>query len=120
MSDQVTTPILSEAAKLGDLYYLSGQIGTDPATGSFVGEDIESQAAQVAENIKAVLAKLGLGMENILKANCYLTDMGNYDKFNAVYAKHFISRPARTCVAVKSLPFNALCEVEVIASGRLS
>ncbi len=111
----MSTPILSEATSCGELYFLSGQIGTVPETGEFAGDDILSQATQVAENISAVLKKHGMDMSNILKANCYITDMSNYADFNDVYKSFFISRPARTCVAVKQLPFGALCEIEVIA-----
>ena len=118
MSEQNANPILSEAVRAGDLLFLSGQIGTDPASGKLAGSDIESQAQQVALNIAATLKKYGMGMENIIKANCYITDMENYSSFNTVYALHFVSRPARTCVAVKSLPFGALCEIEVVALDR--
>lgn len=110
--------ILSEATNYGDLYYLSGQIGTVPETGEFAGKDIASQAAQVAKNILAVLSKHGMDMSNILKANCYITDMANYADFNNVYKDFFIGRPARTCVAVKQLPFGALCEIEVVAAKK--
>lgn len=116
MSDHVNEPILSEAVEYNGLYYLSGQIGTVPETGAFAGNTIEAQAAQVAGNIEAVLRKLGMTMKNILKANCYLTDMANYESFNETYKKFFISRPARTCVAIRELPFGALCEIEVIAA----
>lgn len=118
MSNNVSAPILSEAVNCGGLYYLSGQIGTSPETGALAGDTIEAQAAQAARNIEAVLKKNGLSMSDILRANCYLTDMDNYGRFNAVYAEHFTGLPARTCIAVKALPYGALCEIEVIASRR--
>lgn len=111
----MSTPLLSEAMHYGDVYYFSGQIGTIPETGVFAENDIAAQTAQVARNIEAALKKYGMDMGNIIKANCYLSNMKNYEKFNAVYRQYFISRPARTCVAVMELPFGALCEIEVIA-----
>ncbi len=109
------TPILSDFTQYNNLYYLSGQVGTDPATGAFAGDTVEAQAAQAAKNLEAVLNRLGMDLNNVIRATCYLTDMANYGKFNEEYAKHFVSRPARTCIAVKALPFGALCEIEVIA-----
>jgi len=108
--------LISEIVKNGNLFYLSGQIGRDPEIGKFTCEEIEGQVIQVAKNIETVLKNYDMGMENILKANCYLADMKYYARFNKVYARYFVSRPARTCIAVKSLPFDALCEIEVIAS----
>ena len=107
--------LLSEATHFGNLYYLSGQIGRLPGSSEFAGEDIASQAEQAAKNIEAVLQANGMGLENIIKANCYLTSMDNYGPFNEVYARYFTSAPSRTCVAVRELPFNALCEIEVVA-----
>lgn len=118
MSDQNSNPILSDAVGAGELFFLSGQIGTDPSNGQLVGSDIEAQAEQAALNVVATLGKYGMSIENVVKANCYITDMDNYSKFNSVYARHFVSRPARTCVAVKSLPFGALCEIEVVALNK--
>ena len=112
----MSKPILSPSKKIGQLIYVSGQVGFKPGTKEFAGEDVKSQAAQAAANIEAVLSDYNIGMENIVKANCYLTDMANYDKFNEAYGEKFVSAPVRTCVAVKTLPFGALCEIEVIAS----
>ena len=111
----MSSPILSAYTNYGNLYYLSGQVGTDPATGAFAGDSVAAQAAQAAKNLESVLKELGMDMSNVIRATCYLTDMANYGKFNEEYAKHFVSRPARTCIAVKDLPFGALCEIEVIA-----
>lgn len=108
--------ILSQSKKVGQLIYVSGQVGVNKETGEFVGEDVQSQAKQAAANIESVLSEYNVGMESIVKANCYLTDMANYASFNEAYGECFISLPVRTCVAVKDLPFGALCEIEVIAS----
>ena len=115
MSEEKKRPILSDAKCYGNLYFLSGQMGKLPGTDDFAGDCIKCQTKQTALNIEAVLNKYGMGMENIIKANCYLTDMANYKAFNEVYAEYFISSPTRTCVAVKELPFGALCEIEVVA-----
>ena len=105
----------SQAKAAGGMLYLSGQIAINPAAGKIEATDIEGQTEQVCRNIAAVLAAAGATMDDVVKTTCFLADMGDFQKFNEVYAKHFSSRPARSCVAVKTLPAGALCEVEVIA-----
>lgn len=106
----------SQAMILNDVLFTSGQIPVDPATGEIVGETIEVQAEQVMKNLGAVLEEAGTGFENAVKTTCFLADMGDFASFNEVYAKYFVNKPARSCVAVKTLPKNVLCEVEVIAA----
>lgn len=97
------------------MLYSSGQIPLDPATGSIVGEDIKAQAEQVMINLGAILESAGVSYDAVVKTTCFLADMGDFAAFNEVYAKYFTEKPARSCVAVKTLPKNVLCEVEVIA-----
>lgn len=106
----------SQAVILHDMLFTSGQIPVDPATGEVTGDTIEAQAEQVMKNLGAVLAEAGTGFENAVKTTCFLADMGDFAAFNEVYAKYFVNKPARSCVAVKTLPKNVLCEVEVIAA----
>lgn len=105
----------SQAILAGGMLCLSGQIAIDPAEGRIVATDIEGQAEQCCRNVEAVLAAAGSDMQHVVKTTCFLAEIADFQKFNAVYAKHFISRPARSCVAVKDLPAGALCEVEAIA-----
>ncbi|MBQ8374707.1 MAG: RidA family protein [Clostridia bacterium] len=105
----------SQAILAGDLLFTSGQIPLDPATGEMVGATIEEQAEQVMKNLGEVLAAAGASFENAVKTTCFLADMADFAAFNGVYAKYFTSKPARSCVAVKTLPKGALVEVEVIA-----
>ena len=105
----------SQAIDCGEYLFTSGQIGLDPATGAFAGDDVVTQAKQVCENLKAVLAEAGMGFEHVVKTTCFLADIADFAAFNAVYAEYFISLPARSCVAANDLPKGALCEVEVIA-----
>ncbi|WP_251231789.1 RidA family protein [Adlercreutzia aquisgranensis] len=96
--------------------YTSGQIAIDPATGKLVEGDITAQTAQVMANIDALLKEAGSNWDHVVKTTCFLTDMGDFDAFNAEYAKSFADvLPARSCVAVAGLPKGALVEVEVIA-----
>ena len=92
------------------------QIPVDPATGEVVGTTIEEQADRVMKNLGAVLEAAGSSYENAVKTVCFLADMNDFAAFNEVYAKYFVNKPARSCVAVKTLPKNVLCEVEVIAA----
>ncbi len=85
-------------------------------SGEIEGTTIEEQAEQVMKNLDAVLKEAGTGFENAVKTTCFLADMGDFVAFNEVYAKYFVNKPARSCVAVKTLPKNVLCEVEVIAA----
>ena len=98
------------------LVFTSGQIPLDPDTGAIVGETIEEQSEQVLKNLQAVLEAGGAALETVIKTTCFLSDMGNFAAFNGVYAKYFSGDcPARSCVAVKTLPKNVLVEVEAIA-----
>lgn len=105
----------SQAIAAGGMLYTSGQIALDPATGEIVGDDIKAQAEQVMRNLAAVLTEAGTSQENVIKTTCFLKDMGDFGAFNEVYGAFFTEKPARSCVAVKTLPKDVLCEVEVIA-----
>ncbi len=105
----------SQAIVNGDLVFTSGQIPIDPAVGDVTAVTIEEQAEQACKNVAAILAAAGTDMEHVIKTTCFLADMADFASFNAVYAKYFVSKPARSCVAVKSLPKNVLCEIEAIA-----
>ena len=94
--------------------YTSGQIGIDPATGN-IPEGIEAQAERSCANVGAILEAAGTGFDKVFKTTCFLADMTDFAVFNEVYAKYFISKPARSCVAVKTLPKGVLCEIEAIA-----
>ena len=94
--------------------FTSGQIPVDPETGS-IPEGISAQADRSCRNVKAVLEAGGAGIENVIKTTCFLADMGDFADFNAVYAQYFPTCPARSCVAVKTLPKNVLCEIEAVA-----
>ena len=105
----------SQAMILNGVLFTSGQIPVNPATGEINGNTIETQAEQVMKNLGEVLKEAGSSFEKAVKTTCFLADMGDFAKFNEVYAKYFVNKPARSCVAVKTLPKNVLCEVEVIA-----
>lgn len=105
----------SQGWTVGELVFTSGQIGADPATGA-VPEGIDAQAEQSCKNVIAVLSAGGAAAEDVVKTTCFLADMGDFAAFNEVYARYFPSRPARSCVAVKTLPKNVLCEIEAIAA----
>lgn len=105
----------SQAIVQGGTLYTSGQIPIDAASGEIAGEDIQSQAEQVMKNISFILEEAGTNFENVVKTTCFLADMGDFNNFNQVYSRYFVNKPARSCVAVKTLPKNVLCEVEVIA-----
>ena len=106
----------SQATGVGDLIFTSGQIPLSPETGELVGDDISSQTRQVMKNITALLDAAGSDFSCILKTTCYITDMADFAAFNEVYSSYFTGvKPARSTVAVKQLPRNALVEVEVIA-----
>ena len=108
----------SQAMILNDVLFTSGQIPINPATGEIEGTDIQAQAEQVMKNLGAVLEEAGTSFENVVKTTCFLADMADFAAFNEVYAKYFVNKPARSCVAVKTLPKNVLCEVELIASVK--
>ncbi len=105
----------SQAIAANGMLYLSGQIAINPEAGKIVADDIEGQAEQCCRNVEAVLKAAGLDMNAVVKTTCFLADIADFQKFNAVYAKHFISKPARSCVAAKALPAGALCEIEALA-----
>ena len=105
----------SQAIVAGDFLYASGQIPINPATGNVEAEGIEAQATQAIINVGEILKAAGLTYENVVKTSCFLADMNDFAAFNGVYEKYFTGKPARSCVAVKQLPKNVLCEVEVIA-----
>lgn len=105
----------SQAILAGNTLYCSGQIAINPAAGKIVATTIEEQAEQCCKNVAAVLKAAGTDMEHVVKTTCFLADIADFKAFNEVYAKHFVSKPARSCVAVKDLPAGALCEVEVTA-----
>ena len=105
----------SQVVITGNLLFSSGQIALDPETGVVVGETIEEQTEQVMKNLGAILEEAGLGYEDVVKTVCFLDDMGDFAAFNEIYGKYFTEKPARSCVAVKTLPKGVLCEVEVIA-----
>lgn len=104
----------SRGFEVNDLVYTSGRIPVDPAAGS-VPEGIAAQAEQSCKNVGAILEAAGTGFEKVFKTTCFLADMGDFAAFNEVYAKYFVSKPARSCVAVKTLPKGVLCEIEAIA-----
>ena len=104
----------SQAFATNGLVYTSGQIPVDPANGE-VPEGIAAQAEQSCKNVGAILEAAGSGFDRVLKTTCFLADMGDFAAFNEVYARYFVSKPARSCVAVKTLPKNVLCEIEAIA-----
>ena len=104
----------SQGYEVNGFVYTSGQIPVDPADGS-IPEGIAAQAEQSCKNVGAVLEAAGVGFENVFKTTCFLADMAHFAAFNEVYAKYFVSKPARSCVAVKDLPKGVLCEIEAIA-----
>ena len=106
----------SQAMILNGVVYTSGQVALSPETGEVVGTTIEEQAEQVMKNLGAVLEAAGSSYEKTVKTTCFLTDMNDFAAFNEIYGKYFTGKPARSCVAVKTLPKNVLCEVEAIAS----
>ena len=105
----------SQAVKVGNLVFTSGQIAINPATGNVETDTIEGQTEQVCKNLCEVLKAAGTSIDKAVKTVCFLSDMGNFSAFNEVYGKYFTSKPARSCVAVKTLPKNVLVEVDVIA-----
>ena len=105
----------SQAIEANGVLYCSGQIAINPAEGKIVAKTIEEQAEQCCRYVEAVLKEAGTDMGHVVKTTCFLAEIADFKAFNEVYAKHFISKPARSCVAVKDLPAGALCEVEVTA-----
>ena len=105
----------SQAVEANGMLYTSGQIAINPESGNIEGADIVSQTEQVMKNLGAVLAKAGVGFDNVIKTTCFLKNIEDFAAFNEVYGKYMTSKPARSCVAVKALPKDALVEVEVTA-----
>ena len=106
----------SQGFVVNGFVYTSGQIPVDPATGA-IPEGIAAQAEQSCKNVGAILEAAGSGFDKVFKTTCFLADMADFAAFNEVYAKFFTSKPARSCVAVKTLPKNVLCEIEAIAEA---
>ena len=104
----------SQAIVAGDFLFASGQVPINPATGNVDAEGIEAQTEQVMANIGAILAEAGKDFTDVVKTTCFLAEMGDFAAFNGIYGKYFTEKPARSCVAVKTLPKNVLCEVEII------
>ena len=107
----------SQAIKANGLVFTSGQIAINPASGEVEATTIEAQTEQVCKNLKNVLEAAGSGLEKAVKTVCFLADMNDFAAFNAIYGNYFTEKPARSCVAVKTLPKNVLVEVEVIAEA---
>ena len=105
----------SQAIVTNGLVFASGQIPVDPATGAPAGDTIDTQAEQSCKNVAAILAAAGSDMTKVVKTTCFLADMADFAKFNEIYARYFVSCPARSCVAAKALPKGVLCEIEAIA-----
>lgn len=105
----------SQGYIVGDLVFTSGQIPVDPASGE-IPQGIAAQAEQSCKNVLALLQAAGVDADRVVKTTCFLADMDDFAAFNEVYARFFTSKPARSCVAVKTLPKNVLCEIEAIAA----
>ncbi len=105
----------SQGMVVNGMVYTSGQIAINPATGEIVGDTIQAQTTQVMKNLGAILEAGGSSYGNVVKTTCFLADMGDFAAFNEIYAEYCTSLPARSCVAVKTLPKNVLVEVEAIA-----
>ena len=105
----------SQAMISGGMVYTSGQIAINPANGNIEAKTIEEQTHQVCKNVKAVLEASGSSLDKVVKTVCFLADMGDFATFNSIYAEYFTSKPARSCVAVKTLPKNVLVEIDTIA-----
>ena len=106
----------SQAIEISGLVFTSGQIAINPENGNIEATTIETQTEQVMKNLSAILEAAGTDMTKAVKTTCFLADMNDFSAFNEVYGKYFTTKPARSCVAVKTLPKNVLCEVEVIAA----
>lgn len=105
----------SQGMILDHLVFTSGQIPIDPATGDICGDTIQIQAEQCCKNVDMVLESAGASLNTVIKTTCFLADMTDFQAFNEIYAHYFVGKPARSCVAVKTLPKSVLCEIEAIA-----
>ena len=108
----------SQAMKVGNMLFASGQIPVDPATNEIAGTTIEEQAQQVMKNVCAILEASAMSVEDVVKTTCFLADMKDFAAFNKISGDTFTSCPARSCVAVREIPKGVLCEVEIIAVKR--
>lgn len=117
-TDQAPSAIgpYSQAIAANGFLFASGQVALMPGTGEVAGSTIEEQAERCCQNVKGILEANGLTFDNVIKTTCFLADMNDFAAFNAVYGKYFTSKPARSCVAVKAIPKNLLCEIEIIAA----
>ena len=107
----------SQAVVLNGLVFTSGQIAIDPATGRVEAQDVQEQTEQVMKNLSAILVAAGSSLSQVVKTTCFLQDMEDFSSFNEIYAKYFAGhKPARSCVAAKSLPKGVLVEVEAVAA----
>lgn len=105
----------SQAVVANGFLFASGQVALIPESGEVAGTTVEEQAERCCQNVKAILNAKGLTLDDVVKTTCFLADMGDFAAFNAVYEKYFVKKPARSCVAVRELPKQLLCEIEVIA-----
>lgn len=105
----------AQAVSINGFLFISGQVALVPKTGEVIGSTINEQAEQCCKNIQAILKANDMTFANVVKTTCFLDDMTDFSAFNNVYENYFISKPARSCVAVKELPKKLLCEIEVIA-----
>ena len=105
----------SQAVICGNVVYTSGQIAINPESGNVEAQTIQAQTEQVCKNIKELLTVSGSGIDKVVKTTCFLKNMEDFAEFNAVYEKYFVSKPARSCVAVKDLPKNVLVEIDTVA-----
>lgn len=105
----------SQAVVLNNMVFTSGQIAINPQNGNVEADTIEGQTEQVCKNIKALLEASGSSIEKVVKTTCFLSDMNDFAAFNDVYAEYFTGKPARSCVAVKTLPKNVLVEIDTVA-----
>ncbi|MBN1830664.1 MAG: RidA family protein [Deltaproteobacteria bacterium] len=111
----------SQAFRAGDTLYLSGQLGLDPATGKFAGQDFESQARQALENQEAILESAGFSLKDVVQCQVFLTDMDNYPDFNTIYEEYFAEEfPARAVLEVSRIPADGLIEIMMIAVRSIS
>ena len=122
MSEKIYTPNApeaigpySQAIRCGNMVFTSGQIAIDPTTGNVEATTIQEQTEQVCKNLSAVLEAAGTSLNKVVKTVCFLSDMNDFAAFNEVYGKYFTEKPARSCVAVKTLPKNVLVEIDTIA-----
>ena len=108
----------SQAVVANGFLFASGQVALIPDTGEISGTTVEEQAERCCQNVKAILEAKGLTLDDVVKTTCFLADMKDFAAFNTVYSKYFVTKPARSCVAVRELPKSLLCEIEVIAACK--